>query len=307
MSAWVVLTIGGAFLQNLRSLLQRRLTGDLSVNGAAYVRFLFAVPFAWAFFAVTSYLHGSEISFTPNSEFLLFIVAGAVTQIVATSALVAAVSGSHFALGTALSKTEAVQAAVLGLVILGEAVSLRALAGIGISLLGVFLLSGNIRPADLVHSDRRVWFGVLAGTCLALCSISYRGASLVLLDDIAVAPLMVSPGFYQTLIVAAFTLAVAVTLQSVVMGAYLGLAEPGQIRQVMFQWRPALLVGLIAMVASACWFTAMALHNAAMVRALGQIELLFTLATSVWLLRERVTRREVFGIALLVLGILLLL
>ena len=307
MSAWVVLTIGGAFLQNLRSLLQRRLTGDLSVNGAAYVRFLFAVPFAWAFFAVTSYLHGSEISFTPNSEFLLFIVAGAVTQIVATSALVAAVSGSHFALGTALSKTEAVQAAVLGLVILGEAVSLRALAGIGISLLGVFLLSGNIRPADLVHSDRRVWFGVLAGTCLALCSISYRGASLVLLDDIAVAPLMVSPGFYQTLIVAAFTLAVAVTLQSMVMGAYLGLAEPGQIRQVMFQWRPALLVGLIAMVASACWFTAMALHNAAMVRALGQIELLFTLATSVWLLRERVTRREVFGIALLVLGILLLL
>jgi len=306
MSAWVVLTIGGAFLQNLRSLLQRRLTGDLSVNGAAYVRFLFALPFAWAFFAATSYPHGSEFSFTPNSEFLLFIVAGAVTQMVATSALVAAVSGSHFALGTALSKTEAVQAAVLGLVILGEAVSMRALAGIGISLLGVFLLSGNIRPADLVQADRRVWFGVLAGTCLALCSICYRGASLVLLDDIAVAPLMVSPGFYQTLIVAAFTLAVAVTLQSVVMGAYLGLAEPGLIRQVMYQWRPALLVGLIAMVASACWFTAMALHNAAMVRALGQIELLFTLATSVWLLHERITRREVIGIALLVLGILML-
>jgi drug/metabolite transporter (DMT)-like permease len=74
----------------------------------------------------------------------------------------------------------------------------------------------------------------------------------------------------------------------------------------MYQWRPALLVGLIAMVASACWFTAMALHNAAMVRALGQIELLFTLATSVWLLHERITRREVIGIALLVLGILML-
>ena len=49
MSAWVLLTIAGAFLQNFRSLLQRQLTEDLSVNGAAYVRFLFALPFAWLF------------------------------------------------------------------------------------------------------------------------------------------------------------------------------------------------------------------------------------------------------------------
>ena len=50
MSPWILLTIAGAFLQNLRSLLQRRLTGNLSVNGAAYVRFLFALPFAWLLF-----------------------------------------------------------------------------------------------------------------------------------------------------------------------------------------------------------------------------------------------------------------
>ena len=51
---------------------------------------------------------------------------------------------------------------------------------------------------------------------------------------------------------------------------------------------------------------AMAMHNAAMVRAVGQIELLFTLITSVWLLNERISRREVFGMALLVDGILML-
>jgi drug/metabolite transporter (DMT)-like permease len=50
----------------------------------------------------------------------------------------------------------------------------------------------------------------------------------------------------------------------------------------------------------------MAMHNAAMVRAVGQIELLFTLITSVWLLNERISRREVFGMALLVAGILML-
>ena len=39
---------------------------------------------------------------------------------------------------------------------------------------------------------------------------------------------------------------------------------------------------------------------------LGQIELLFTLITSIWLLNERVSRREVLGMVLLVLGILML-
>jgi drug/metabolite transporter (DMT)-like permease len=234
-------------------------------------------------------------------EFWLYVLSGAITQIVATSALVAAVSGSHFALGTALSKTEAVQAALLGLVILGEGVGLMALAGIGVSLVGVFLLSGNIRPKDLVRADRRVWFGVLAGTCLALCSICYRGASLVLLESTSGAS-----GFFQIVLVAAWTLAIAVTVQTAVMGIYLRLSEPGQLTAVAHRWRPALLVGMIAMAASACWFTAMAMHNAAMVRAVGQIELLFTLITSVWLLNERISRREVFGMALLVAGILML-
>ena len=90
------------------------------------------------------------------------------------------------------------------------------------------------------------------------------------------------------------------------MGIYLRLSEPGQLTAVAHRWRPALLVGMIAMAASACWFTAMAMHNAAMVRAVGQIELLFTLITSVWLLNERISRREVFGMALLVAGILML-
>ena len=301
MSAWVLLTVAGAFLQNLRSLLQRRLTGDLSVNGAAYVRFLFALPFAWLFLLACHHGIGSTSWPAPNSEFLLFVVAGAITQIIATSALVAAVSGSHFALGTALSKTEAVQAVLLGLLILGEGVSFMAFGGIAISLLGVFLLSGNIRPKDLVRGDRAVWFGLLAGTSLALCSICYRGAGLALLGpDAEFTPVT------QTVVVAAFTLAVAVSLQTLVMGIYLRLIEPGQMTLVLERWRPAVVVGLIAMLASACWFTAMAMHNAAMVRALGQIELLFTLITSIWLLKERVSRREVLGMGLLVLGILML-
>ena len=145
MSAWVLLTIAGAFLQNLRSLLQRQLTEELSLSGAAYVRFLFALPFAWFFLALISqFSHIAAPSL--DLEFWLYVLSGAVTQIIATSALVAAVSGSHFALGTALSKTEATQAALLGLFILGEGVGPMAMAGIGISLVGVFLLPRVQQP-----------------------------------------------------------------------------------------------------------------------------------------------------------------
>ncbi|MGB0997249.1 MAG: EamA family transporter, partial [Pseudomonadales bacterium] len=81
---------------------------------------------------------------------------------------------------------------------------------------------------------------------------------------------------------------------------------PQQVQRVMASWRVAVWVGLIGMTSSVCWFTAMALTNAALVRAMGQIELLFTLITSVWFLGERVRRREVLGMLLLVIGILLL-
>ena len=59
--------------------------------------------------------------------------------------------------------------------------------------------------------------------------------------------------------------------------------------------------------ASAGWFTAMTIQNAAYVRALGQIELVFTFAAAVFFFHERPTRTEVIGILLVIGGILLLL
>ena len=49
---WIALTVAAAFLQNIRSLLQKRLTGRLSVNGASYVRFCYALPFVWVYLGV---------------------------------------------------------------------------------------------------------------------------------------------------------------------------------------------------------------------------------------------------------------
>jgi drug/metabolite transporter (DMT)-like permease len=51
----------------------------------------------------------------------------------------------------------------------------------------------------------------------------------------------------------------------------------------------------------------MTIQNAAYVRALGQIELVFTFAASYFFFHEKTNRVELFGIALVIGGILILL
>jgi drug/metabolite transporter (DMT)-like permease len=189
---------------------------------------------------------------------------------------------------------------------LGDAVSGLALTGIAVSLVGVFFLSGSIRTRDFLKGDASVWYGVLAGTAFALCSVCFRGASLALSIDADTGTQMSGVPALGLAERAGFTLAVTLTLQTLLMGVYLVLREPAQIRKVINSWPIAVWVGLIGSVSSICWFTAMTLQNAAIVRALGQVELMFTLVTSVFLLRERIRIREMLGMLLLVLGILLL-
>ena len=64
--------------------------------------------------------------------------------------------------------------------------------------------------------------------------------------------------------------------------------------------------GIAGVLGSICWFTAFTLQNAAYVRAVGQIELLFTFIASVFFFGERVRQSELLGILLIVLAILMI-
>lgn len=273
----------------MRSLLQKRLTGDLTVNGAAYVRFGYGLPFAWAYALV---MWGGALP-PVGPEFVIYVFFGAIAQIVGTSALIASFTQGSFAVGTAYSKTEAAQAAVFGLVVLGDAVGLRVVGGIVVSLAGVLMLSGRFRLYDLVRPGRAMWMGLLSGAGFAISAVCFRGASLA-----------VDAG--TTLERATLAVMATVTLQTIVMGAYLRAREPGQLTRVLRAWRVALWVGAIGATSSVGWFTAMTLTNAAVVRAVGQVELLFATLTSIWLFGEHLTGREILGMGLVVGGIVLL-
>ncbi len=303
MEPWVWITLAAAFAQNLRSLLQRRLASRLSTHGATYVRFVYALPVAGLVVLLWSPPLPQGAQWL---AFLSYTFVGGVAQIIGTFCLVLAVSRGNFAVGTALSKSEAAQAAVFGLLVLGDAVSLALGAGIGLSFVGVCLLlswpttratgqvttaAGSWRWGSLGIT---FWAGLASGTGFAIAAVCFRGATISLPDG--------SVGQR-----AALTVAAAVAIQTLVHGAYIAAREPQQLRAVAQAYGPGLAVGVVGALASLGWFAAMTLESAGRVRALGQIEMVFTLLTSMVLLRERLTLRELGGLVLIVLGLLLLL
>jgi drug/metabolite transporter (DMT)-like permease len=296
--AWIPITIAAAFFQNLRSALQKHLKGVLSTTGATFSRFAYAAPLALLYVAALAALTGQDLP-SPNPTFIVYAVVGGLAQITATALLLYSFSFRNFAVGTTYSKTETVQTAIFGIVILGDPLGIGAAAAIVISLIGVMAISVARTRMSLLGlltslAEKPALIGIASGAFFGLSAISYRGASLSLGDH----------GF---LIRAAYTLACVTVFQTLVMAVYMRLREPGQVSAVFRAWRVAAWAGISGMVASACWFTAMTIQNAAYVRALGQIELVFTFAAAVFFFHERPNRTEVIGTALVIAGILLLL
>lgn len=298
MPLWIPLTIVSAFLQNVRSTLQKHLTAELSALAATYVRFSFGLPVAAVY--VLGLIYGAGFTLpTPNAEFVGFCLAGGLAQVIGTVLLVSLFAYRNFAVGNAYSKTEAMQTALFGSVILGEHLSAGGIAAIFISLIGVMVIStarSAVTPKLFLVSllERPALMGIGSGTCFGIASVSYRAASLSL-------------GREDFLMPAAFTLLFVLTIQTLTMTAWIAWREPGQLTATLRNWKISFLVGVAGALSSMGWFTAMTLENAAYVRALGQIDLLFAFASSVILFKEKIRPLEYLGIALVVAGILLLL
>lgn len=297
MELWIPVTIAAAFFQNIRTALQRHLTGRLTTQGAAYARFILGLPLAIAYVAGLIAFGDFELP-GPNLTFALYAVVGGSAQILATVCLLKAFQHRNFAVGTAYSKTEAVQTAIIAFLVLGEPLSLLAWGAVLISLVGVLVVSVakqrvTARLLLTGWTEKAALLGLASGGLFGVSGVSYRAASLALGDQ----------GF---LIQAAVTLAWVLAYQSLAMGIYLALRERDQLWAVFRHWRWTAWVGLTSMLGSVGWFTAMTLHNAAYVRALGQIELVFTFVVSIFFFRERSTAGEVAGVLLVVAGIVVL-
>jgi drug/metabolite transporter (DMT)-like permease len=282
--------------------MQQKLRHLLSINGAGFVRFLYGAPTAMV-------LLGGALAATrlpvpvPTPVFLVCCAAGGLTQIIGTNLLIMAFGYRNFAVGTAYAKTEAAQSGLIALIVLHEVLRPLAWAGIALGLAGVMMLSLNgrgMRPAT------RPIGALLAATLqpAALCGLGAGFLFAVTTVFVKLATqALVGPSLFVR---ALFVLAVTNTMQTLMQGAWLAWREPEQLRKAVTTWRSSALVGTLSACGSACWFTAFALTDVALVRSVGQVEIVFTLLFSRFYLRETLRPGDAAGLALVVGGVLLI-
>lgn len=292
MQLWIAVTFVAAVFQTARFMLQKHLSGAaLSVAGATFSRFIYSAPLVallLIWMTRDSGLPALGAAFWPN------VIIGAVAQVVATLCVVAVFGLRNFAVGITLMKTEVVLTVPVSLVVLGEGVSIGALGAILIGLCGVLALTD--RPGMAGSRAQRLWnraagLGLASGAIFAVSSVTYRAASLQVASD-------------QPFLRALVTLAGVVGVQVIGMGAWLIWRDRAQLVAVLRAWRVAGWVGVASMGGSLCWFTAFTLQNAALVKAVGQVELLLSVIAGAVVFRERLSRREIAGMALVSASVL---
>ena len=292
MQTWIYFTLLAALMQAIRTAGQKQLSGYLSAVATTGVRYLYALPFAWLYlYALLKYYQMDVPGL--NRDFVQYASIASITQILGTVFLVAAFQYRNFAVATSLSKTEAIQVALIGALFFAAPLSFWGWFSVILGVGGMLILS------KVKFSLRELWqnpgagFGLASGLALAITTLLIRESSLALATN-----LMVS---------AALTLVFMVTVQSLISLGYLWFKDRAQLTLMLKFWRLSLFVGITSVLGSIGWFTGASYQNAAYVKALGQVEFFFTLVLTYRLFKEKISLAEYAGMLLVLASVVILL
>ena len=288
---WIPFTLLAAAGQTARNAMQRELTTALGTVGATHVRFLFGFPFAVLFLAGVLLATGLPLPALPWT-FWPWVFVGAGAQILATALMLATMNDRSFVVTIAYIKTEAIQAAIFGLIFLGDPLTIGMVIAILVATAGVVTMSLKGKGA-MEDGYRPVALGLFSGAVFAISAVGYRGAILSL----------ELPSF---LLAATLTLTIGLILQAGLLTLYLALRDRTVLTAIARAWRPSLFAGFMGATASEFWFLAFALTSVANVRTLALVEVLFAQAITIFAFKQATTKRDALGIVLIVAGVLLL-
>jgi drug/metabolite transporter (DMT)-like permease len=298
-SLWIFFAVGAAIAQSVRTAAQKQLNAHVDVLTVTASRYFFGFPLALIYLGIlilADFADASKLQFAPS--YFAYCIAAAVAQIAATIFLIQLFSLRNFAVGTTYARSETVLTAIIGAIFFAEAIS-------GVGWLAICITSSGIIVITVAKAGWRslnpfvpgggqsAVIGLTSGTFFAVCSLWIRSAALSLGDG----------GF---LLNAAVTLNIIIAMQVTMLFGYLFIRRREQLRRLAAKWRLASFIGVTSFMGSLGWFTAFALERAAYVKAVGQIEVLFTIAISIYYFKERSTRFELIGIAMTIGGIFIL-
>jgi len=280
--SWILFTLGAVVMQTVRNALQSKLSGAVNTSGVTLSRFILAPPIALVYLLI---LYSSSASQVPefSGSFITVILCASLLQIAATSLMVILFKQKNFAIGAGLAKSEALVAGVVGMLFFGSYLTPLGWAGILIGAIAVFVLSSGNRLHGI--SVKTMVIGLACGTCFALTSLLVREASHML--------------NVQHTVAAAWVLLWVLCVQTISLSGYIALTKPFVFRQLTNAKKQVLAISTVSCLGSICWFTAMALQHVALVKTLGQLEVLLTLVLSHYWLKNAVTKREIAGLLLI--------
>ena len=293
---WIIVTVFAAFFQNLRSGIQKNLNKEISLVASTYVRFIFCLPFAFILYIL--YFQGFEVFHTTlqQKNFIFFILLASIAQIFFTFLLLYSFQFSNFIVGTTLSKTEVVQIAILETLILHDTFNVWTIIGIIISTIGVLVFS--TKNKDMIVKNllsKSTLVGLACGFLLASSVTFYRAATLSLIN------------FNSKFEMALSTLFIGVLIQSLILTIYLFCFEQSEFKKMYQNKVQCIAAGFCGFVTTLSWFYAFTLVQAAIVRAVGQIELLFSYIASRYYFKEKIKLIEIIGILIFVFGVIVIL
>lgn len=283
--AWIFFTLMAAFMQSWRNALQSRLSKEVKVWGVTLARFIWAGPIAACYLGAL-YLWQPQALPTITTPFVGYVIGAAIMQILATGLMVKLFQQNNFAIGAGLAKSEALVAALLGVLFFGTQLSMLGWAGVLVGGFAIMLMSSQQGLRGL--SMTTLLLGLASGTAFALTSLWVREASLQL--DL--------PFVHR----AAWVLLLVISLQTLMLVSYLAYRDRQSLLALWQRPKLTLATSVTSCLGSIGWFSAMSLQAVPYVKTLGQVEIFFTMAIASLWFKDKLRIKDSLGLILIALA-----
>lgn len=300
---WIIISVFAALMQSVRTAAQKTLNQTMSTLGTTYVRSLVGLPIMILYLV---FVLATQRGGVPplSAKYLLLTCLGSLSQVVATMLLIYMFRLKNFAVGTMLTKIDILMTAIIGALFFSESLSAMGVVALVVVVSGVLLITIGRMGITAFRAGEATLFETIfeRATLVALgCALMFTFSYLFLREATLVIKTHPSDFMWS----AAWTVVIATAMQVVVLGVWLLMKDPNFYPALWAARRISIFIGVTSAMGSIGWFTAFALENASYVRAVGQVEVVFTLLISWLYFRERIAPLEYAGIGLTVLGVLM--
>lgn len=299
---WVEIALLAGCLQTARNAFARSLAGKISPALNSWSRFAFNFPLLFPLLCFLVWLYGwPQLSLS----FFAYCAATAVTQILGNIALIAAFNHANFAQSIILHKLEVAFTAVIGVLLFAETPSPLGWVGISVCSAGVLVMNlgrehGPEGWQRAFHFDLGALLALACALFLVFASFMLKAANS---QFVALNPWVGIDRF----VAAAHVLFHTVWIEVVILTVSLLASRPQEFRLVPVHWRRMALIGATGFGGSLCWFWSYSLTLVAYVKAVGQIEAVLAIGLALLVWREREIVRQLPGVALVMVGIVVVL